>query len=126
MKTKQCTHAVLQVIFVFIAAVFPLLAAEEVPQNTISVRASSSVSVSPDRIYISLYIPGDGMLTEDAVKAAKTKSDEVKGALTKAFPRLKEISIVPLKVGEKSTRVYRSEDTAQPPHPEAINRLIIA
>jgi uncharacterized protein YggE len=125
MKTNQYIHAILQATLVIIATLGPRLAAEEVPRNTISVRASSSVSIKPDTIYISLYVPADGMLTEDAVKAANAKSDEIKGALTKVFPKLKDISIVPIKMGEKASRIYRSEDIAQPPRPEVINRLII-
>jgi uncharacterized protein len=126
MKTSHYTGAILGLAFLYLTTGRPLSAGEEAAPNTISVRASSSVSIKPDTIYVSLYVLGDGMLTEDAVKAANQKSDEIKAALTKAFPKIKELSIVPVKMGEKTSRIYRADETGQAPHPEVINRLLLA
>lgn len=78
----------------------------------------------PDTIYITLHISGDGMLTEDAVKSVDAKSNEIRNVLASTFPKLKEVAITTVKLGEKSSRGYRP-DMAEPPRPEAINRLTI-
>jgi uncharacterized protein YggE len=103
----------------------PVIAGGEIPPNSLSVRCSATISAQPDTVYVVLYITGDGMLTEDAVRNVTAKSDEIRNMLTKAFPELKQMEIVRVKLGEKSSRVYRSDDAVQPPRPEVINRLTI-
>lgn len=96
----------------------------ETPPNSISVKCCATVLAPADTICITLYVPGEGMLTEDAARNAKSKSEEVKGALTKAFPKLKQIDVVSVKLGEKTFRGYRPEEN-QTPRPEAVYRLAI-
>src|SRR5436190_7624951 len=103
----------------------PVIAGGEIPPNSLSVRCSATISARPDTIYVTLYITGDGMLTEDAVRNATAKSDEIKNALAKTFPKLKQMEIVRVKLGEKSSRGYRPDEAGQPPRPEVINRLTV-
>ena len=122
-KTKLCCVIFLMTVVGFTAS--SISKGEENPQNSVSVKGSAVVSAQPDTIYITLYVSGDGILSEDAAKNAGAKSDEIKNALTKAFPKLKQITAVPLKLGEKGSRMYRSDESAQSPRPEVVNRFTI-
>jgi hypothetical protein len=93
------------------------------PGHSVSVRGSATLRAPPDMIFITLYVFGEGMLTEDAVRNADSKAGEVREALMKAFPKLGEITLARVKIGEKTSRAYRPDGLNQTPSPEVITRL---
>jgi uncharacterized protein YggE len=92
---------------------------KSLPANTVSAGGRGIVPVAPDLIRISLYVTGEGMLTEDAQRAAERKAEGLKEALQKAFPKLDTLSISPARIGEKMLRMGRP-DASETPRPEIV------
>ena len=65
------------------------------------------------------------MVADQAVTKAAEKTDAIKAALLKAWPRLVTVTATDVKLGEKSSRIYRPEDSDATPHPEAVKRLLV-
>ena len=93
--------------------------------DTVTVRGAASTNVAPDTVYITLFAVEQGMIAEQAVTKVDQKASTIKAALLKAYPKISSIEVSDVKLGEKSSRIYRAEEGNEPPRPEAIKRLLI-
>lgn len=99
--------------------------AADVRPDTITVRGTATTNVTADTVFITLYATAEGMVADQAVTKAAERADAIKAALLKAWPQLVTVTATDVKLGEKSSRIYRPDDSESTPHPEAVKRLIV-
>ncbi|MGA2140047.1 MAG: SIMPL domain-containing protein [Verrucomicrobiia bacterium] len=117
---KVLTTAILSLILT--GAVF---SAPEVRTDTVTVKGVATTNVTPDTVFITLFVIDQGMVAEQAVAKVDEKAKAIKAALLKAHPEISAITVSDVKLGEKSSRVFRAEEANEPPRPEAVRRLLI-
>lgn len=94
-------------------------------KNTITVTGTAKVEAKADIAYITLYIKADGILMVDAVKNAKQKVEQIQKALKEKHKEIKNIEVVDIEIGEKSTEYWSGEQKEEPPRPEVVKRMRI-
>lgn len=117
---KALTTVILGLVFAVTA-----FAAPDTRTDTITARGMATTNVTPDTVFITLFVSDQGMVAEQAVAKVDEKAGVIKAALLKAYPQISAITVSDVKLGEKSSRVFRSEEANEPPRPEAVKRLLI-
>ena len=101
---KVLTTAILSLILT--GAVF---SAPEVRTDTVTVKGVATTNVTPDTVFITLFVSDQGMVAEQAVAKVDEKAKAIKASLLKAHPEISAITVSDVKLGEKSSRVFRAE-----------------
>ena len=97
----------------------------ETEKTTVSVTGSAVVTRQPDIAYIALYVRSNGILLEDAFKAASQKVEEVSRTLKDAFPEIKAIELKDIYAGESKSYSFMRGEKSEPPQPEVIKGLLV-
>ncbi len=93
--------------------------------TTISITGNAAVNREPDVAYITLYVIANGILLEDAIKQAGSKSQLIEQTLNNTFTDIQEIQIKDLYVGESNSSSYGRFEKSEPPKPEVIKCLLV-
>jgi len=95
-------------------------------ENTISTTGTADIERKPDIAYVTLYIKGDGILMEDAIKRAREKSETIQKTLKENYKGIKEVEITDIEIGEKGSKYWSSEKEDEPPRPQVTKRMRIS
>jgi uncharacterized protein YggE len=94
----------------------------------ISATGDVTLTRKPDLAYVTLYIRAEGILLEDAVREAASKTEQVLRALREAYgSEIKDVQVKDLHAGEgkPSLGLGMARDRSNPPRPEVVTGLLV-
>ena len=92
-------------------------------ETELSITGNATIIRQPDVGYVTLYIRGNGVLLEDAIKDASDKIEQVNKTLRDTFSEINETFIIDIYVGESKS--YFGREKAESPQPEVIKGLLV-
>jgi hypothetical protein len=97
------------------------------PRPGITATGEVTLLRKPDVAYLTLYVRADGILLEDAVREAATKTDQVLHALRDAYgSEIKDIQVKDVYAGEGKPAIgLGTRDKSNPPRPEVVKGILV-
>jgi uncharacterized protein YggE len=93
--------------------------------SRISVTGDVLVTPRPDVAFISLFVSGEGILMEDAVREITTKLNQVNQTLRDTYKEIRDIHIHDVFVGENRPGMGLPTHKTNSPRPEVVKSLLV-